>query len=111
MIIGKTCGIWTQVNTLLKERLELVRIEEKPRWATVRNFFYEARNKYLKAHPDQLTIDTKDKAPYIATHKKIKKFCKENCQEFDILPEHWFRLRDLINIHPQGRATCKGESG
>jgi hypothetical protein len=77
----------------------------------MRHLFYECRNRYLRENPERLEIDSQSKAPYIDWEKTLKFWCQSRCEEFGIPPELWWRLREMLNIWPEGKATCEGESG
>lgn len=96
---------------LLEERLKTLKQGEKPSWTDMRHLFYECRNKYLRENPDRLEIDSKSKDPYADWETIIKVWCKKRCETFGIPTELWWRLREKVNIWPEGRATCEGESG
>jgi hypothetical protein len=107
----KVCHFYNLTRRLLEERIAILRQGETPTWTDIRHFFYECRNKYLKENPERLEVDTTSKDPYSDWQGIIKLWCMKQSEEFDILPELWWRLREKINIWPEARATCEGESG
>ena len=107
----KVSHFYNLTRRLLEERIAILRQGETPTWTDIRHFFYECRNKYLKENPERLEVDTTAKDPYSDWQNIIKAWCMKQSEEFDIPPELWWRLREKINIWPEARATCEGESG
>jgi len=107
----RTCVFNQVTRRLLEDRLNLRRQGTTPTWTDMRHLFYECRNRYLRENPERLEIDSTSKNPYVDWEKLIKRWCQSHCEEFGIPPELWWRLRERLNIWPEARATCEGESG
>jgi len=86
--------------------MEMVLNDQTPRWADLRNFYYECRNVFLRENPDRLEIDTETKTPYSSFLDVIKYWCQKKSPEFDISPALWWRVREGLNLWPEGKATC-----
>ena len=107
----KVCEIYQVTRRLLEGRLNLLRQGTTPTWTDMRHLFYECRTRYLRENPDRLEIDSESKAPYVDWEKTVKYWCQSRCEEFGIPPELWWRLREMLNIWAEAKATCEGESG
>lgn len=96
---------------LLNVRLDQLRQGTTPKWSDIRHFFYECRNKFLRENPSLLEPDTDSTNPYSDWQGTMNNWCAEHCEEFGILPDLYWRLRELLNIWPESRAICVGEEG
>lgn len=107
----KLVKFYEVTRRLLRDRLDILKRNEVPTWTDIRHFFYECRNRFLRENLDLMEIDSRSVDPYTDWQKVIKGWCEQHCEEFGISPDHWWRLREKLNIWAEARATCEGESG
>lgn len=109
--MGKTCKFYDTTRSILQERLELLRKETTPPWTDIRHFFYNCRFTFLAKYKDLEEPDSESKTLYADWQGNcMGNWLKDHCEEFDIPPELYWRLREKLNIWPEGKATCEGRA-
>ena len=100
------CLCWSFTRTLLDERLNTVLSGGTPRKADLRNFFYEVRNRFLKANPELMELDTDAQNVYAKFEDVIKNWCMDKGPLFGVEPELYWRVREKLNLWATGKAIC-----
>ena len=94
-------------------RLQIVIKNNTPKETDIRHWFYDLRVGFLKEHIDypSVTYGSDCETFYVQWSSALINFCTYHCKEFGIPKSRWWLIRDLMNIHPEARATCQSENG
>ncbi len=96
---------------LLQQRLKTVQTGGVPTWTDLRHFFYECRLVFLRENPTLSEPDSKAKELYRDWEKTIENWCIKTAEPLGVDPDLWWRVRESLNIWPEGKAICEGEAG
>lgn len=110
-MMGKRVIFYDVTRRLLNLRLDLVEKGETPPFTDMRHFFYECRNLFLRENPQFNAPDSDSETLYNDWEKVVGEWCEKRCADFGVDPTLYWRVREKLNIWPEGRAVCDGESG
>ncbi|NVM56928.1 MAG: hypothetical protein HWN51_02245 [Desulfobacterales bacterium] len=109
--MGKRVIFYDVTRRLLNLRLDLVEKGETPPFTDMRHLFYECRNLFLRENPQFNAPDSDSETLYNDWEKIVGGWCEKHCADFGVDPTLYWRVREKLNIWPEGRAVCEGESG
>lgn len=96
---------------LLQQRLNTVQTGGVPTWTDLRHFFYECRLVFLRENPTLSEPDSKAQNLYADWEKVIKNWCIGAAESLEIEKDLYWRVRESLNIWPEGKSVCEGEAG
>jgi hypothetical protein len=107
------CTCWEYIRTnFFDKKLSLVLQGIQPEFTRVRGVFYNFRTAFLQEHPELLELDTDSNNVYQQYQGSVtNRWCKLVAPKLGIDPELWWRVREKLNIWPQGRAICHTRFG
>lgn len=109
MNVAREVKFYDVTRELLDQRFDKVQNGGTPEYTDLRHFFYQCRRMFLHEYDEYDEPDSDSNNLYRDWEAIIRRWCQQHADSFNVDEELYWRVREKLNIWPQGKAICDGE--